>query len=405
MAARLRISLTCGILLAAAVPSTTATAEGPCDVVPDGYTLVEGTEGPDELNAPALTSSDGPFVIRGYGGDDTMRGGPLDDIICAGDGFDLIQGAGGNDMEYGEAQNDVHQTSPPTTYFQDLKDPETGEGLLLPESLNGNAQLRVTMEVPDLPSGNTMGDINVRVWISSDPGGVADIAVYTYSPFAVLNKMVEQDADRATNPTQLQGTTFDSEAVFPIKRADADRDLGGRFHPEWSLDSFYRYKQANGMWELRVIDRQKNGLRSRLEAWSLEIAYMTDDHDGADVYECGTGTEDLVDYTSRKQDLNVSLNAKPGDGQAGENDTAFKTCEWTYTGFGRDVLIGNAKFNDIRAGANNDKIIGKKGDDRFRGGEGDDYLDGGAGVDKLDGNNGTDTCVNGETYISCEIGP
>ena len=362
-----------GAYVAPVAPAAAATS--PCSNPPKGYNVIKGTS-----HADYLIGTNGPDVIEGLGDDDTLRGEGGNDIICGGDGYDLIEGGPGNDKEYGEGNNDVFQNSPPTIYraMPNAKIPDGGSKTFTLQAASG-----------------TMGDINVRMTID---GPTKDLSVYTISPGGIRNKMVGQ----VSNGTQFHGTTFDSEAIINIQKS-GNKDYDGRFHPAWSLDSKYRYKPAGGTWKFQVNDAHKNGQVSTLVRWSLEIDYTSSAQDGSDLYSGGSGTQDLVDYTSRTQSVNVSLNGVAGDGGAGENDNAGADAEWIYSGFGADTLTGNGLFNDLRAGNNNDHIYGLGGNDRFRGGNGNDYEDGGPGSDKLDGNEGTDTCVNGETYFSCEI--
>ncbi len=78
---------------------------------------------------------------------------------------------------------------------------------------------------------------------------------------------------------------------------------------------------------------------------------------------------------------------------------------------GRDIICGGSGNDIISGGLGNDAISGNSGDDVLDGGDGDDtisgnsgndILDGGNGNDRLDGGTGIDTCINGETYVSCE---
>lgn len=78
--------------------------------VPDGYTVRNGTTGPDTLHGTV-----GKDLIYGRGGNDTIYGYAEDDILCGGPGADRLFGgpgadglAGGygNDRNYGQGGND-----------------------------------------------------------------------------------------------------------------------------------------------------------------------------------------------------------------------------------------------------------------------------------------------------------
>ena len=85
--------LTAGQALAACAPGA---------VVPEGYTLREGT-----AKSETLTGTDGKDLIRGLGGNDTIRGLAGDDILCGGEGLDTIDGGAGNDFVFGLAGQDT----------------------------------------------------------------------------------------------------------------------------------------------------------------------------------------------------------------------------------------------------------------------------------------------------------
>jgi hypothetical protein len=70
--------------------------------------------------------------------------------------------------------------------------------------------------------------------------------------------------------------------------------------------------------------------------------------------------------------VRVTLDGKPGDGAAGENDTVDTE---NVTGSpGDDVLIGNAGANNLEGGPGGDRILGGAGADVLDGGAGDDLI-------------------------------
>ena len=100
---------------------------------------------------------------------------------------------------------------------------------------------------------------------------------------------------------------------------------------------------------------------------------------GADNISGGAGT-DTVDYSSRTQNVSVTLDGHNNDGQTGEGDNVSTDIEIVNGGAGNDYLIGNP--NDtvgriFNGNGGNDFIVG--------GGGGNDQLNGGAGDDNLDG--------------------
>jgi len=69
---------------------------------------------------------------------------------------------------------------------------------------------------------------------------------------------------------------------------------------------------------------------------------------------------------------------------------------------GADQLFGERGNDVLRGNAGNDFIRGARDDDTLWGQSGDDDLSGNAGTDALHGGAGTDTCAHAETTSSCE---
>jgi Ca2+-binding RTX toxin-like protein len=59
--------------------------------------VINGTNASEVITAPGFDT----FLIRGFGGNDTITGWSLNDTISGGNGNDRINGAGGNDRLYG----------------------------------------------------------------------------------------------------------------------------------------------------------------------------------------------------------------------------------------------------------------------------------------------------------------
>ena len=71
-------------------------------------------------------------------------------------------------------------------------------------------------------------------------------------------------------------------------------------------------------------------------------------------------------------------------------------------GSGNDDIHGNTGNDTIEGESGNDKLYGDEGDDDLDGGSGMDYIDGGLDDDVINGGSNTDSCINGESYTSCE---
>lgn len=101
---------------------------------------------------------------------------------------------------------------------------------------------------------------------------------------------------------------------------------------------------------------------------------------GTDWMSGGIGT-DTLDYATRTAALNVTLDGKGNDGQAGEKDNAQADIENITGGEGNDMIVGSAL---------NNALIGGGGKDTIYGGAGNDVITGGLGFDSLLGGDGDD---------------
>ena len=117
---------------------------------------------------------------------------------------------------------------------------------------------------------------------------------------------------------------------------------------------------------------------------------------GADVLEGGGGLGDRANYSTRTNDVAVSLNDVADDGEGGENDNVLSSVEDVVTGSGNDTVAGNAVANEITTGTGNDLVGGGAGDDALFTAEGSDTLEGGAGDDALLAGEGSDTLAGGD---------
>jgi Ca2+-binding RTX toxin-like protein len=103
--------------------------------------------------------------------------------------------------------------------------------------------------------------------------------------------------------------------------------------------------------------------------------------DFATVFKGGPGN-DTADFSTRAENLKISLDNVANDGGAGDNANVLADVENVIGGSGNDKLVGNPFANNLQGGAGNDTLYG---------GAGNDTLDGGSGRDMLFGQDGNDT--------------
>lgn len=94
---------------------------------------------------------------------------------------------------------------------------------------------------------------------------------------------------------------------------------------------------------------------------------------GADTLAGGDG-EDTVEYDNRTAGVVVTLDGRPDDGGAGENDAVGADVEGVLTGMGPDTVTGGAGPNQIATGAGDDRVDPGAGPDKVSTGEGGDTI-------------------------------
>jgi Ca2+-binding RTX toxin-like protein len=123
---------------------------------------------------------------------------------------------------------------------------------------------------------------------------------------------------------------------------------------------------------------------------------------GPDTLDGGTGGDDmngdgndLVDYSARTGNVNVSFDDQANDGEASEGDNIHDGVSTVMGGSGDDTLTATVNSKTLYGLNGNDTIQGGSGDDRLVGGNGDDSINGGSGRDTLIGGAGADIMLGG----------
>ena len=123
----------------------------------------------------------------------------------------------------------------------------------------------------------------------------------------------------------------------------------------------------------------------------------------ADVVDGGPGFDRIpdvdADYNRGFDDnVSVSVDGQPNDGEAGEGDNVIAVEKIRVTA-DQATVVGSDANDDFFVEANgstikglggNDRLVAYDGHDTIEGGDGDDYLEGGFGNDVLDGGAGVD---------------
>jgi Ca2+-binding RTX toxin-like protein len=110
---------------------------------------------------------------------------------------------------------------------------------------------------------------------------------------------------------------------------------------------------------------------------------------GADTLS-GGGGGDTANYDGSTGPVVVTLDDRPGDGQAGEEDDVRSDVEGVEGTPFNDRLVGNAAANYLGGLGGRDLLVGRAGRDFLYGGRGNDDIRGGLADDWLQGSGGND---------------
>jgi len=375
-------------------------------------------------------------LLWGNGGDDSIVGGSLGDLLFGGtgndtingnEGADVITGDGGSDLLIGGAGNDTFSFTLDDISLDTIQGGEGYDvisGIFDSEVnlLDGNISGVENIDVSNNLNGNRfVGDHSANyISVNTNVGALMTSSVIIANGG---NDTIEADGgadfisagegnDIATGlagDDQIFAGDGDTGADVFIGGAGDDTLSGGGGDDFIVGDAFLQGSNTRIIAGLEVGDRTADGSdvifggagNDTLIGGSFDDRVIEDGlyQQGEalafgfapNVIWGGTGN-DLVLGASGNDILgggagDDTLRGGGGDdtlygGQGDENDTGLN-----------DVLSGGSGNDMVFAGAGNDSILGGQGDDTLIGDEGDDTLDGGVGDDTLVGGSGADTFV------------
>ena len=317
------------------------------NVAGGGDDTIDGGDGNDVEDG-----QDGADTVRGGQGDDTLNGGGGNDAFPAeatADGTDVLNGGDGIDTATYSARTDPLQLS--------LDDqPNDGQ--------TTSATDNVHSDVENLVGGSAADSISGSDQANTLDGGPGDDTIAGLAG--------DDSIPGSTgNDTESGGDGNDSEAG-----GDGNDVLAGD-----AGDDFVTGSNGN--------DFVSGGPGNDTVAGDPGDDTL-DGGPGADLFGGGFDN-DTVDYSSRSNGVNVTLDDQANDGEPLEGDNVQTDVENVRGGTGADTLTGDAAGNTLDGGA------------------GEDYSDGGAGSDTLVGGSAGDVLrTRGSTEpdtISCGPGP
>jgi Ca2+-binding RTX toxin-like protein len=335
--------------------------------------VVNAGDGNDTIDLTNLLPSGFPnlndITLNGGGGDDTIYGSPLGDVINGGTGDDTLLGNAGNDVLDGGAGNDRYLFSGYIIWPSDGP-PQYGTADLGSDTIASDASGQDTLDFSQL-------DLGCGVYANLNPGSFTAYDIYGFSlAITVSSSATIED---------LIGTSSDD---YLVGNASNNRIDGG------------------GAGDDQLVGGLGN------DTYVCPTGY---------IYEYANEGVDTLDYSTCSDSLIVNLSTSSSSYAFGNLSFAGATLENIIGGSGDDILIGNSSANMIDGRSGDDHIEGSTGDDVLVGGAGDDiifgddncscgsgadYLYGGAGDDWLSGGGGNNLLDGGTgiDYVDTEIG-
>ena len=401
----------------------------------DGGDTIVGTDAANVLSGGSDYNGQ-PNTIDGLGGNDVLTGGNgCCDLLHGGAGNDqLVAGLSGGGTLDGGSGDDMLVPS-----FGGVPPPVAVTGGSGVDTVNyGSAFGDVTISLDDVANDGTGSD-NVHSDVENVIGGRGNDTFIGSSANNVFDGGAGADTFHGSGGTD---TVDYSSRTGPITATvDGIADDGQRPAPypgvgpseddniEPDVESVVGGSGSDDLVGSTAANTLTGGPGDDL----------LDGGPGADTL-IGGGGEDAVDYSSRTNSVNVSLDGAANDGENGENDNVGTDVEDVFGGLGNDTLTGNASDNVFDGGPGADQLSGGGGTDvadysnrtepvevsldglpndgeagegdnvgtdveDVLGGSGDDILVGsaqanllygGAGDDDLDGGLGADTIIGGD---------
>lgn len=350
----------------------------------DGNDTLTGNGGNDLLTGGAgvdsITGGAGDDRINGGADDDaTLDGGTENDFIGGGPGNDTLTGNAGNDVLTGAGgDDDLLGGTGSDTYLFTLGPGITGPG--------AQSEFLGTDAITEGANADT------------------DLLDFTnfYQPLLILDLALEGDRTSGA-PAHSSGVTLyiSDGTPFPATNTAIENVKG-----TGSADEIRGNAGNNTIWGHRGDDiiRGLFGTDTLIGGDGNDTFDMWNGvdggHDGAgDVLEGNAGS-DTADYSSRNQNLTISLDNVGNDGQRdidpilpgnqSEGDNIKTDVEKVFAGSGSDSLTAGGVGVELRGGPGSDNLYGGSGNDILFGEVGNDYLQGNAGNDSLDGGSDND---------------
>lgn len=395
----------------ASLQYTVSTGEGNDRIIASGG---NGTGTPLPVGA-SLYGGQGSDVIVGGSGDDSIFGGPGNDTLTGGLGDDTLDGEEGNDTLDAESAKNGNDT-----YLG-------GDGTDVVDYSKRTAPLTVVMDQSRSGFGTDSGEAGEADRVGDDVenlyGGTGNDTITGNAQNNRLEGRGGSDTFLETSDTSTDifvgggGGATDNGAAdtvdYSVRTSGLVLKLSGLAESgapgekdtlSSDIESLIGGQGNDTLWGSARADRLNGGLgddvlhggdgddvliggegNDTLYGENGDDTFLaTNDtfSDGNDVFFCGPGSNDALDYSARTVPVTVDLAAGGNStGMTGESDT----------------VAGAADDCEIAVG-------GSEGSSTLFGNSLDNVLDGYAATSTtIDGRGGVDTCLNAEAVSNCEM--
>ena len=354
-------------LALALVPVTVVLGGGPATAARscDGEAVtILGTRGDDDLRGTA-----GSDVILGLSGNDVIRGAGGDDVLCGSSGNDRLLGGGGRDVVVGDEGKDELDGGGGIDTVSYARSPNGVKVDLSAGTVRGWGKDTVA-GIENIVGSNHDDDLTAGRREAATIEGRDGDDELTGSGASDIVDGGEGDDQIDGGPGQANVVTYAGAPEGVVVDLEAGTATG------WGTDTLSGIQVVIGsdFNDTLTGNRQRNLFKPG----------------AGDDTIVGTGSGDVLDFTSASTGVVVDLGAGTATGEGVDTISGIASVDGSDFA---DTLTGDQRRNTLN---------GAGGDDAILGNEAPDTLDGGEGVDTLDGGQGDDTCLNGETLLDCE---
>ena len=324
------------------------------DVAPLGDTLLGNTGNDTLIGGPSddlFNADGGNDLLIGNDGNDTLLGGSSADTLNGGGGNDSLDGQGGPDVVESGTGDDIFVWQGSGSGSDTVTNASGADGVQVSLSAAAN---NVTITQSAIPVDSTFGLIQVTE-------GTAQLTINSSIGQVTVNSGAGDD----TVTVGDLDTVCRSSLVI---QGDAGNDV------------------------LTALNAKTGLIRLRMEGGDGNDILLGGL--GGDTLVGGAGTDRLKGGDGNDQ-LEGGTGADSINGENGNDTLLGGDTNDTLAGDGADTLGGDAGDDSLRGGLGNDVLNGGAGNDTARGGDGDDTANGGDGNDSLLGDTGLDS-LNGD---------